>query len=530
MYSRGAARTTRAAASVAVVPRRGAGFFSPTQSGRAVVARAAPAAVAASAAPGWRSSLEVAGRGFAAHAQLRAEPAPARQQTSTQPATHSKAYQDLMQFVSRNKKLPAALSVCDKAKAAILKLAIEAGKFQHPIYDDPMCSVYLVYLIQQDLISVASAQTQLLYLNILAQYTTRQDLKPGEAQYKFRSAPLCQVYNFDEYPNTFEQYADKVSADLDALGVPFDKAAFFQFLKTCPPSDQTLFEIPKMLETPQGGGSLMLALLTLNKTLQISADGQNCWLPSVRIFEYILDTINPRRACRGQMVFGQVNEKTLFGLHRRGVHPVVAYHPCIESNMLDAHGRACGPVGAMLHDFSHLFMACFLNHNEYAFIYKALFPILLEISNSMVADTIGNIKVSDNAIAAIRTLNDLDLQIPGQGCLPHQSVALASFLWTGFRFLRRESDMQFVYSSNEHFFYELCVRCFDGREYIQKNYGIDVHQLLSDVIDVDGKEDAKQILSNIRDIVWKDGCSEKDFDWHRAQTHPSNSGTRLGLS
>src|SRR3990167_2543387 len=93
---------------------------------------------------------------------------------------------DLRRHISKNKKMPEFFSEIRKnpsahlAKLANLINAINSADMQNEIFSDQNCMPYLIYLIENKLISFMPGITTYYYLMALAEFSEKQALKPED--------------------------------------------------------------------------------------------------------------------------------------------------------------------------------------------------------------------------------------------------------------------------------------------------------------------------------------------------------------
>src|SRR3990167_11112325 len=94
-------------------------------------------------------------------------------------------YDSLVRYIQKNTAIPNALASHSQEKALLLKNAIQNADFQNAIFSDPDCYVLLLALLKNQELPFTQIITIFLYLNILIQYSNRQQFKPEDVSYKY---------------------------------------------------------------------------------------------------------------------------------------------------------------------------------------------------------------------------------------------------------------------------------------------------------------------------------------------------------
>jgi len=103
-------------------------------------------------------------------------------------------------------------------------------------------------------------------------------------------------------------------------------------------------------------------------------------IPSVGMMNHILHIINPEFQLQMLPILGNITEKTLLDLHKKGKHPIALYSNWVLSNPPEVHGNRCGPLPILLHDITHIFLAtnC-LSLNQFNFLFAEIIPAIESI-------------------------------------------------------------------------------------------------------------------------------------------------------
>lgn len=96
-------------------------------------------------------------------------------------------FEQLFQFIQKNKVIRASLASLTSENVEIDKLleAILIGDSQAEIFSHPDCYLYLLYLMQNQRISLDQGVSVYLYLLCLMQFTNKQPLKTDDHELNF---------------------------------------------------------------------------------------------------------------------------------------------------------------------------------------------------------------------------------------------------------------------------------------------------------------------------------------------------------
>ena len=96
-------------------------------------------------------------------------------------------HNNLLELVQKNKTIPAFLNnlTANDPRLCCLKKAIRRGNFRAKIWNNRDCNLYLIYLIQKQMIPFWQGITAYVYLIAKMQYTQKQDLRLEDQDVKF---------------------------------------------------------------------------------------------------------------------------------------------------------------------------------------------------------------------------------------------------------------------------------------------------------------------------------------------------------
>lgn len=313
-------------------------------------------------------------------------------------------YASVVQFVQKNEVIPEALKFFkdhekdvsneDTKNISNLARAINTGKLDDPLYSHPKAQLYLLFLLQNKLISFDNFTTANLYIVTLMQHATLpalkvedQDLKritkvealslddPNVKKIIMSSITKLYYKKEDPYITDFE-----LKSHLSHLEQAIAEANGFEKLVI-------RFKKPPYKIYPSKEGDYLRHFF--DRCPLFGADEEYYYLPSTRLINLILPVLRAsafinydpkKREVNVKMapIFGKVGEKTLYQLHQINVHPIDLYMLLVKNNPLVLDGERVGPLDMAMHDIVHFFWANLFSTEEYQFLFEYLLPTLAQ--------------------------------------------------------------------------------------------------------------------------------------------------------
>lgn len=305
----------------------------------------------------------------------------------------------LFEYIKLNKNIPDFFTTIknnfDKYKDRLLALkkAIDEGDFSSSIFDDDNAALYLLYLINEKAIPYLQGMTIYTYLIGLAQFTTKQILRPEDEEVKsirdFKTKPMASKGRLTFLGEEFLQHICNTFRTETSIELSYDELV--QFILKLPSSEQALLEIQVFEIKPEKIIDRLLYGLTKQlpfNMLKKASHHIQCYIPSATLIDYLLHKISPE-PIQAKYIFGSVRERTVQTLHKKHQHPMALYSSRVKSNLHDVNGLRCGPLIALLHDYAHTFWGTLLTPKEREDAFNCFVPLLesLKPQAAAVGDT-----------------------------------------------------------------------------------------------------------------------------------------------
>lgn len=291
----------------------------------------------------------------------------------------------LREFVSKNKTLPDFFLYLTPDRhghhpdvvatvEAIKQANVDAAVFRHPDADK-----YILYAVEKELVPFWSGMSAYNYVNALAQFTRKRNLKPGDKDVKsIRSMVIRPMfddgqmtvsgYDFLDGLITFSRHFD-AGIDFFKLRRSFKKLDLF---------DQQIMEV-ELHESVEGsreyGINNMLLVLSHNMPFCYAKNANRIVIPSYGVFNAILHEME-KSPLQMKPIFGVVSEQTRDEMHAKDQHPVTLYSSAVTSNIALVHNRRSGPIPNWLHDMGHVLWGTMLGFEGREFLNKEFAPFL----------------------------------------------------------------------------------------------------------------------------------------------------------
>lgn len=292
---------------------------------------------------------------------------------------------DLLQLVKKNKRIPKFLNLLNPHHLEVqqLKTAINEGRPESEIWNNPNCNLYLIYLIQKELIPYWQGITAYVYLIAKMQYTSSQDLKAIDQDVKFNyQVDIVFLVEAGKVTELGCQYLLGVVHALEKFGIKLSIEQLMTYVLALPRIEQWLIKTEFNHHTQKNNSDHLVWILSNNLAFLQKISG-GCYedpstfylVPSSSLINYFLHAMN-ENPMQMRPVLGNVGLKTLYDWHRHNWHPVSLYAPQIQSNPEEADGFRCGPFPMWLHDIGHTFWASLLTESQRAYIFTTYIPAL----------------------------------------------------------------------------------------------------------------------------------------------------------
>lgn len=296
---------------------------------------------------------------------------------------------NILELVQKNKIIPDFLNnlTPNDVRLLCLKKAISKGNFRARMWNHPQCNLYLIYLIQEQMIPFWQGITAYVYLIAKMQYTQTQDLRTEDQDVKFdyqvNIVPLVKAGKITELGY---QYLFGVTHALEKLNVYLSFSQLATDVLNLPRIEQWLIKTEfnhhlTLHETKHDANRLVWVLLNNLPLIQKISAGNyedpttEYLIPSSSLINYFLQTLNAQ-PLHMRPVFGNPGLATLYDWHAQDFHPASLYAPQILSNPKKADGYRCGPLGMWLHDIGHTFWGSMLSKTQREYIFTTYIPAL----------------------------------------------------------------------------------------------------------------------------------------------------------
>lgn len=305
--------------------------------------------------------------------------------------TKTASYESLFKYIKKNTTLPPLIDAIslDDPKLATLHKAIQQGDFNHALFADAECDVYLLALMKHKKLSFNQGMTVYSYLTALMQFTAHQPVKlqDNDIQVK-RDISMVGLVKDKQITQAGKHYIESLIENCHTtIDHDIDRDALTTFILQLPRSEQSLLRIsfnPKKA-APQSTESIVdrlskvivmsVPLLTIDTVISSSA---GYCVPSYSILQYLLGAVS-KDAIQMQPVFGATSLATIQQLHKDGLHPIALYSKHVKSNLHNADGYRCGPAVIKFHDYLHTFGGSLLEAHERRFIFDEFVPTIQTI-------------------------------------------------------------------------------------------------------------------------------------------------------
>ena len=322
----------------------------------------------------------------------------------------------LFTYIKNNKIIPEflkSISTDDlkKEQANQLQLAIARGDNHADIFSDPNCSLYLLYLMQEQRVSFWHGITVYVYLLGLMQFTDKQPLKEEDKDVKMSNPFSVDRLVVDgKLTASAEYYLRNVVTRYTEFGYPINYSELVTFIFQLPPVEQWVFKVThdRKIESEIRTRMSVSAINVLFIMAENISD-QFCttWIPSSMLINFFLQKISLTHM-RRVPGFGIPGLETLIALHSGDEHSEALYSPFVKSNLAYTDpGRRPGPFGVWLHDLSHIFYSSLLEVTDRQVILKIFIPQLYVLLQE--AKIHNDKPVVDKVNASVEEANDFNL-------------------------------------------------------------------------------------------------------------------------
>lgn len=266
----------------------------------------------------------------------------------------------MLRFVSQS-KLVKQLSEIPRSPAESsliegVKSAIHSGKWSADVFSNPNASLFTLYLMKINAISLNEGWTVLIYLMALAQFTNKHSLRKEDEQTKILRE--VEVLSFAEKNHPFVQaYNEGLSEKNKEMA-----QALFEQVEQFSPVEKWLIKISFSPEN--------LSEVQKDEIIRFTERGLVLWhpifklhqdyllIPSYSFIAYHLKLQNPELFITPVPVYGRINKNTLLEFHNKKMHPVTFYSLLVYKNLSNVHGNNCGPIPVFMHDFFMYLWLC----------------------------------------------------------------------------------------------------------------------------------------------------------------------------
>lgn len=275
-------------------------------------------------------------------------------------------------------------------KVHLLKTAIENGKMKATIFDDPLATDLLLYMIKTKHIRFETGISVYLYLLVQGQFNGKAHVNQEKSFCRTRPfSTHFLVRNRQLTPYAIE-YLAMVKSRLSDFQLEFDitKAEAF-LLNSSPGFDQCMIALPKYYMFPNG---VFLDRIDSNSAYSFdidyllnvaidatpifsSPDRRRLNIPPYGLIMHIFQQMQVEPIGM-KVILGRIGEKTLSDLHALDQHPISLYSHNVRDNIDYVHSTQCGPLPAFIHDIGHCFWANLLSLEERMFLQQVILPVL----------------------------------------------------------------------------------------------------------------------------------------------------------
>ncbi len=270
-----------------------------------------------------------------------------------------------------------------------LRAAISSGAHDAPVFSDPRCHLYVLYLIKNNHLDFWQGMTVYTYLIALMQYTKKQALHPDDQPLKIAAHTHAGVafdyLSKDQQLTPFgKKYFASMQTKLARFKITLDADAFQQFAARLTPTDAWMLRInyDNYIVPFDENYDKTIRIIIYSSPLiyfETTPHISHFYMPSFTVIRYLLAQIAPQ-PLEMQPIFGNISDAEFFTMHQTNQHPVALYDPDSTDNLVEPHGLRCGPYPAMLHDVAgHAFWGTLFSAAERASLYSTFIPAIKKI-------------------------------------------------------------------------------------------------------------------------------------------------------
>lgn len=318
------------------------------------------------------------------------------------PHTHS-----LYENIRLNKTLPNYVGRLRETHDGVNQLlkAINSGDSTAPIFSQPRCYVYLLYLLENKKITNSVFLTVYLYLSALMQYTDRQLIKPEDMDVKLlRKIIVDKLVSNNELTEDALIYVENLKTRMKQVGYIINEDPLKTYILSLPPTEQWLLRVTTIVNLPKEKylkhqktklispeNALLfsyhdLPWLTLTELghnqEKVKKKNTEIWIPSTSIFQYILGIVSDH-PIKVLPMFGQVGFEKIRQMHTDGEHPIALYAYHVKSNTSVYDRTRAAPFVTAMHDYFHIFVASLFTENERNTIFQVILPFLDQVNKAI---------------------------------------------------------------------------------------------------------------------------------------------------
>lgn len=286
-------------------------------------------------------------------------------------------YDSVMQFVSKNKVIPAKLEEfkdSSEAQANINKLVdivanADEAMLSDPVFSDPDCQLYALAALKDKIISILDFLDINIYLTVLMQFTDQQAMKESDMDVR-RSTSIKLVRYSDVKQKIYEKIVNEHFAVHKST--MFDEDLFDTNTSRISDFAKMIIGIKKLHQDDRVEG--FMAEITGEHPL-LFRDTEYYYVYSASLTIAMIRSFNKDYPIKPAPIFGNINLSTLHQLHQIGFHPINLYSKDVITNPHTVHSLRLGPLPTILHDISaHMYLANTLPLNHVRFICEYLIP------------------------------------------------------------------------------------------------------------------------------------------------------------
>lgn len=293
----------------------------------------------------------------------------------------------LCDFVQRNTFLPAYFNKLDEMLGQsdktlrLMRDVLCNNQFNVDVFNqiasDNDAIRKILYLLERKRVPYWQGITLYQYLIAAAQFTKILNLNERDNGTKSsRIMFIAPLAKDGKLTDVGIEYVDTLCYFMHMMtNIELSGDALIQYILQSSSIDQHICQIEILPQFHEDPVDEMMQIMKKNMPLFVNAHSRFCNIPSAALMNHFFLLINKNPLLPRPML-GSISLESLAEMHLNGLHPLPLYSQDIKSNITTVHGRFCGALPALMHDWGHLFWANLMTPSERDMILNRLVPML----------------------------------------------------------------------------------------------------------------------------------------------------------